>query len=157
MNYKPDPKVTKTSETTKNVITDAPVKVGIHMNTVVLMGSVCSTPELQYFKDGKRPMCKFRMCVPNNTYRGQEDLAEYFQAPLFVSIYIFGRSAELCAEHLKIGRNIFLDGQMKCHYDHTRDGIPKLEQPRGHFVHARRIQFLGWGHDNRKEQYREKE
>lgn len=148
-------KVTKESEQTKNVITDQPVKVGPFMNTVVMMGTVCRNPELRYFKDGRRPMCKFRLCVPNNSYRGQDDLAEYFEAPLFIGVYIFGKSAEVCSEQLQVGRNVFLDGQMKTHYHHTKDGIPILEQPRGHFIHARRIQFLGWGQDNRRTQYRE--
>ena len=105
-------------------------------NKVLLMGNLVRDPELRYTPSGAA-VCEFAIAVNNNfTTKAGEKREEV----TFVDITAWARQAEICAEYLKKGRPVFVEGRLK--QDRWED--QKTGQKRSKMsVTAERVQFLG--------------
>ena len=107
------------------------------LNKVLLMGNLTRDPELRYTPQGAA-VCEFAIAI-NRTYSSKT--GEKKEEVGFFDIVAWGRQAETCAEYLKKGRPVFVEGRL------TQD---RWEQPDGQKrsrirVTAERVQFLGGG------------
>lgn len=74
------------------------------LNKVLLIGRAANEPELRYTTNGKA-LCRFALAVPT-TFQQDSDV-EYYD------ITVWGSPAEMCAEYLKKGRLIFIEGRLR--------------------------------------------
>ncbi|MBI3581348.1 MAG: single-stranded DNA-binding protein [Nitrospinae bacterium] len=78
------------------------------LNRVFLMGNLTRDPELRYIPSGQA-VCALGLAV-NNKYGSGDDKKEEV---LFIDVNVWGKSAENCAEYLKKGRLVFVEGRLK--------------------------------------------
>jgi single-strand DNA-binding protein len=78
------------------------------LNKVFLIGNLTRDPELRYIPSGQA-VCSFGLAV-NNKFGGGEDKKEDV---LFIDISVWSKSAEACAEYLKKGSPVFVEGRLK--------------------------------------------
>lgn len=79
-----------------------------NLNRVFLMGNLTRDPELRYIPSGQA-VCTLGLAV-NNKYGTGDDKKEEV---LFIDVNVWGKSAENCAEYLKKGRLVFIEGRLK--------------------------------------------
>jgi single-strand DNA-binding protein len=79
-----------------------------NLNRVFLMGNLTRDPELRYIPSGQA-VCTLGLAV-NNKYGTGDDKKEEV---LFIDVNVWGKSAENCAEYLKKGRLVFVEGRLK--------------------------------------------
>ena len=97
------------------------------MNMVALVGNLATDPELRQTGQG-RAVCSFRLAVS----RPGGEQADFF------TIVTWERQAEVCAEYLKIGRRVAIEGRMHHSSWEVEDGRrSKVE------VIAQRVEMLG--------------
>lgn len=72
------------------------------------MGNLTRDPELRYIPSGQA-VCTLGLAV-NNKYGTGDDKKEEV---LFIDVNVWGKSAENCAEYLKKGRLVFVEGRLK--------------------------------------------
>lgn len=104
-------------------------------NRVILMGNLTADPELRYTKDGT-PVCSFRMAV-NEVYTTPS--GEKKENTVFVPITIWRKQAETCAEYLKKGRSVLVEGRLKMSNWTTSDGQKRSRLE----ITAGNVRFLG--------------
>lgn len=95
------------------------------MNTMMLIGTLTQDPELQ--NDTKARVCNLRVAESG----GRRD------APLYINVRAYGRQAEVCGEYLTRGRQIAIQGQLRC----EQTGTPDAPDMR-YWIAAERIDFL---------------
>ena len=78
------------------------------LNRVFLMGNLTRDPELRYIPSGQA-VCTLGLAVNNKYGAGDEKKEEV----LFIDVNVWGKSAENCAEYLKKGRLVFVEGRLK--------------------------------------------
>lgn len=98
------------------------------LNRVLLIGRAANEPELRYTTSGKA-LCRFSLAVPTTFQQDSE--VEYYD------IAVWGPAAEMCAEYLKKGRLIFLEGRLR-KSSWEKDGQKRYSYE----VIARTVQFL---------------
>ena len=100
------------------------------MNVVTLIGNLATEVELRDVGPDKK-VASFVLAVDRAARDGGAD---------FVSISVWDRQAELCAEYLGKGRRIAVDGRLK-----SRSWEEDGKRRSAIEVVARRIEFLGGG------------
>ena len=106
------------------------------LNRVLLIGNLTRDPELRYTPGGAA-VCEFAIAI-NNTYTTKQ--GEKREEVTFIDITTWARQAEICAEYLKKGRPVFVEGRLK----QDRWDDQKTGQKRSKItVTAERVQFLG--------------
>lgn len=103
-------------------------------NRIMLMGNLTRDPELRYIQSGQ-PVCEFGMAI--NRYWNSQN-GERREETCFIDITVWGKTGERCAEHLKKGKPIFLEGYLKFESWQAQDGSKRSK----HRVVADRVQFL---------------
>lgn len=73
------------------------------MNKVILMGRLCTDPEIKQSNSGAT-YCNFKVAV--DSYNGKEKQAEFF------SCTAFGKTAEFIAKYFSKGKPILIDGTL---------------------------------------------
>lgn len=106
-----------------------------NFNQVILMGNLTADPELRYLQDGTA-VCSLRMAV-NQVYT--TPAGEKKEEVVFVRVTVWRKQAESCAEYLKKGKPILVDGRLKLNQWTDKDGKKRSNLD----VVARRVQFLG--------------
>ncbi len=107
------------------------------LNRVFLIGNLTRDPELRYTPSGAGT-CEFAIGV--NRSWNDKKTGEKKDEVAFLDIVAWGRTAELCAEYLKKGRSVFVEGRLtQDRWEDTKTG-QKRSKIR---VTAERIQFLG--------------
>lgn len=105
-------------------------------NKVMLIGNLTRDPELRYTPGGAA-VCEFAIAINNNYTTKQGEKREEVT---YVDITAWARQAEICAEYLKKGRPVFVEGRLK--QDRWED--QKTGQKRTRLtVTAQVVQFLG--------------
>ncbi len=106
------------------------------LNRVLLIGNLTRDPELRYTPGGAA-VCEFAIAINSQfTTKAGEKREEV----TFVDITAWARQAEICAEYLKKGRPVFVEGRLR--QDRWED--QKTGQKRSKItVTADRVQFLG--------------
>lgn len=106
-----------------------------NLNKVLLIGNLVRDPELRYTPGGAA-VCEFAVAV-NRRYTGKQGDKE---ETAFLDIVAWARQAEICAEYLKKGRQVFVEGRLT--QDRWED--QKTGQKRSRIrITAERVQFLG--------------
>ena len=105
------------------------------LNKVLLIGNLTRDPELRYTPNGAA-VCEFTLAM-NRQWTSKQ--GEKKEEVCFVDIVCWARTAEICAEYLKKGRQCFVEGRMTLDRWETQDG-QKRSKIR---VTAERVQFLG--------------
>lgn len=105
------------------------------LNRVILIGNLTRDPELRFTAGGK-PVASFGLAV-NRNYTNKQ--GEKVQAVDYFNIVTWNRQAELCAEYVRKGTPIALEGRLQSRSWETEDGQKRSVVE----VVAERVQFLG--------------
>ena len=106
------------------------------VNKVLLIGNLTRDPELRYTPQGSA-VCEFALAL-NHSYTNKQS-GQKVEEVSFVDIVAWARTAEICAEYLKKGRQVFVEGRLKQDRWESPDG-KKMNKIR---VIAENVQFLG--------------
>ncbi|KPL06075.1 hypothetical protein AMJ85_10765 [candidate division BRC1 bacterium SM23_51] len=90
-------------------------------NRILLIGNLTRDPEVRYLPSGV-PVTTFDIAV-NERYRGRDQ--EMHEETLFIRVETFQRQAETCAEYLKKGRRVFVDGKLRIDQWEAKDGTKR--------------------------------
>lgn len=82
----------------------------MNINRVVLTGNLTRDPELRTIPASGTSVCKLGIAV--NTRRKGSD-GQWEEKPNFFRVTVFGRQAESCANYLKKGRAVAIDGRLE--------------------------------------------
>jgi len=106
------------------------------LNSVTLMGNLTADPELRHTPSGSA-VCTLRIAI-NERYKSKS--GEMEDSTVFVDVSAWGKTGENCAEYLRKGRPILVEGRLK--FDQwEKDGQKRSRLT----VTARNVQFLGDG------------
>jgi single-strand DNA-binding protein len=81
----------------------------INYNRVILAGNLTKDPELRYTPTGTKTV-SLRLAV-NRHYRTKDN--ELKEDTCFVSVNVWDRMAEMCAERLQKGKPVFIEGRLQ--------------------------------------------
>lgn len=104
-------------------------------NKVILLGNLTRDPELRYTPSGA-PVCNFDLAV-NRSYTTQS--GERRDETCYITVVVWGKQAESCAEFLNKGRPALVEGHLQQRSWETPEGQRRSK----HEVVAERVQFLG--------------
>lgn len=107
------------------------------MNHIVLIGRLTRDPELRYTPNGTA-VANFDLAVdrPSTNQQGERETD-------FIRIIAWQKQAELCANYLKKGRLVGVEGRLQIRNYETQDG----QKRRVAEVVANFVQFLDKGRD----------
>jgi single-strand DNA-binding protein len=107
-----------------------------NVNKVMLLGNLTRDPELRYTPQGAA-VCEFALAM-NYNYTNKQT-GQKVEEVSFIDIVAWGRTAETCAEYLKKGRQVFVEGRLKQDRWESPDG-KKMSKVR---VIAENVTFIG--------------
>jgi single-strand DNA-binding protein len=110
-------------------------------NKAILMGNLTRDPELRTTPSGA-PVCNFDLAL-NRTYTSQT--GEKKEEVCYVTIVVWGKQAENCAQYLKKGRGAHVEGHLQQRSWTTPEGQKRTKME----VVAERVQFLSDGRSGR--------
>ena len=107
------------------------------LNRVIIVGNLTKDPELKFIPSGQA-VCNLRMAT-NRKWKAAN--GEWKDEVTYVSVVVWGKSAEACGEYLKKGSPALVEGRLQSRSWETDNGEKRsiLE------VVAERVQFLGSG------------
>lgn len=105
------------------------------LNKVMIIGRLTRDPELRYTPQGVQ-VCEMRI-ASSRAYRTPN--GEKREDTVYVDVTTWRRQAEVAAQYLKKGREVFIEGHLTYDEWETSDG-QKRSKIR---VTAQRLQFLG--------------
>lgn len=116
------------------------------MNSVVLIGRLVRDPELRYLPNGGMAVTRFSIAVDKQLSRDKKQEMESKGQPTadFINIVVWGKQGENCANYLKKGRNVALQGRIQTGSYTAQDGTKKYTTD----VVAEKVQFIDWGDNN---------
>jgi single-strand DNA-binding protein len=106
------------------------------MNQVVLIGRLTRDPELRFIPNSGTAVARFSMAV--NREFSKEKEADFF------NIVVWGKPAESCANYLKKGRLVAVNGSMRNNNYEDKNGVKHYNIE----INAQRVEFLEWGDKN---------
>lgn len=107
-----------------------------NVNKVMLLGNLTRDPELRYTPQGSA-VCEFALAM-NYSYTNKQS-GQKVEEVSFIDIVAWGRTGEICAEYLKKGRQVFVEGRLKQDRWESPEG-KKMSKIR---VIAENVQFIG--------------
>jgi single-strand DNA-binding protein len=105
------------------------------LNKVFLLGNLTKDPELKFVPAGTA-VANLRMAT-NRKYKVAS--GEWKDDVTYVSVEVWGKSAEACGEYLKKGSSLLVEGRLKLKEWTAQDGQKRSMIE----VVAERVQFLG--------------
>jgi len=105
-------------------------------NKVILLGNLTRDPELRYTPQGAA-VCEFALAL-NYQYTNKQT-GQKVEEVSFIDIVAWGKTGEICAEYLKKGRQVMVEGRLKQDRWEAQDG-KKMSKVR---VTAENVQFVG--------------
>jgi single-strand DNA-binding protein len=111
----------------------------MNINRVVLTGNLTRDPELRSVPEGPT-VCKLGVAV-NTRRKNREGVWE--ERPNYFRVTVFGRQAESCANYLRKGRPVAIDGRLEWS-QWERDGVTRESID----IIADSVQFLGGRDDS---------
>jgi len=120
------------------------------LNNVVLIGRLTKDPELRYTATGI-PVATFRLAVDKGLSREKKQEMEAKGQPTadFISIVVYGKQAENCANYLAKGRLAAIQGRIQSRTYDAMDGSRRYVTE----VVANRVEFLEWGESSQRPDY----
>jgi len=107
------------------------------MNQVVLIGRLTKDPVLRFIPNSGTAVARFSIAVNREFKREGQPDADFF------NIVVWGKSAENCANYLKKGRLVAVNGQMRNNNYEDKNGVKHYTIE----INANRVQFLEWGNN----------
>jgi single-strand DNA-binding protein len=107
-----------------------------NVNKVMLLGNLTRDPELRYTPQGSA-VCEFALAM-NHSYTNKQS-GQKVDEVSYIDIVAWGRTGEICAEYLKKGRQVFVEGRLKQDRWESPEG-KKMSKIR---VIAENVQFIG--------------
>jgi len=105
------------------------------LNHVFLMGNLTRDPELRRTPSGST-LTSFGLAV-NESYKDKEGQA--VERALFIDVVTWGRQAESCAEYMKKGSPVLVEGKLRLEQWETEEKQKRSK----HTVQATRVAFIG--------------
>jgi single-strand DNA-binding protein len=106
------------------------------VNKVMLLGNLTRDPELRYTPQGAA-VCDFALAL-NRSYTNKQS-GQRVDEVTFIDVVAWGRTAETCAEYLKKGRQVFVEGRLQQDRWESPDG-KKMSKVK---VTAEQVTFVG--------------
>ncbi len=106
-----------------------------NMNVVVLTANLTRDPELRH-TNGGTPYCNLGIAV--NGSRKDANTGEWVDDPNFFNVTVWGARGERCAEFLKKGSPVAIEGRLD--WNASGEGKDRREYVS---IVARQVQFLG--------------
>jgi single-strand DNA-binding protein len=88
------------------------------VNKVILVGNLGADPELRYTSSG-RPVCDMRIAT-SQTWTGRD--GQRNERTDWHRIVVWGKQGENCANYLKKGRQVYVEGRLQTRSWEDRDG-----------------------------------
>jgi len=110
------------------------------MINLQVIGNLGKDPELRYLPDGQ-PVARFSIA---SNRQWKDAAGKKYSETLWVEVSAFGKLAEVCAQHLKKGRQIFVTGRPSIHLYQAKTGEPAASLR----ITAASIEFLGGKSDS---------
>ena len=88
------------------------------INKVILIGNLGADPEVRYASSGVA-VCNFTMAT-TRTYKDKQ--GERKDETEWHRVVAFGRTAEVCGEYLKKGRQVYIEGRLQTREWQDKDG-----------------------------------
>jgi single-strand DNA-binding protein len=104
-------------------------------NKITIVGYLGRDPELRYTPQGTA-VCNFSVATTEKRKNARGEQEEH---TIWFRVTAWGRQAELAAEYLAKGRQIYVEGRLRLEQYTDRDGNPRTSAE----VNASDIQFLG--------------
>lgn len=113
------------------------------MNSVVLIGRLARDPELKFIPSTGMAVTKFTLAVDKEMSRDkkQEMTTQGKQTADFISITVFGKQAENCANYLTKGSQCAVHGRVSTGSFTTQTGEKRYTTD----IIADRVEFIGAG------------
>ena len=107
------------------------------LNKVFLIGNLTKDPELKFIPSGQA-VANLRLAT-NRKWKGAD--GQLKEETTFISVVVWGKSAEACGEYLKKGSPLLVEGRLQSRSWETEDGQKRSVVE----VVAERTQFLSGG------------
>lgn len=107
------------------------------INSVTMVGRLIADPELRHLASGSA-VCTFTLA--HSSYFKNKG-GEKCEDSTFIKVEIWNKSAEYCAEHLKKGQPVVVEGSLKQDEWQDKDTGKKRT---AHKIKASKIQQLEW-------------
>jgi len=104
-------------------------------NKITIVGYLGRDPQLRYTTQGTA-VCNFSVAT---TEKRKNATGETEEHTIWFRVAAWGRQAELAAEYLAKGRQVYVEGRLRLEQYTDRDGNPRTSAE----VNASDIQFLG--------------
>jgi len=92
----------------------------MYQNEVTIIGNLTKTPELKAFGNDGGRLTNLNIAV--NTVYYDKETKEKKESVEFISVLVFGKTAENCASYLIKGQKVFVRGKIKNKVEQTPDG-----------------------------------
>ncbi|HYA36320.1 MAG TPA: single-stranded DNA-binding protein [Candidatus Binataceae bacterium] len=106
------------------------------VNKVILVGNLGRDPEIRYLPSGQT-VANFSVATTER-FKGRDgamkDQTEWH------NIVAYGKTAELCGQYLKKGRQVYIEGRLQTRQWEAKDGSGKRSRTE---IVALNVQFLG--------------
>jgi single-strand DNA-binding protein len=107
------------------------------VNKCIFIGNLGMEPDTKYLPDGTA-VTTFNMAV-SETYK-DKNTGDQKEATEWITVESWGRLAEICAEHLTKGQQVFVEGKYKTDTWQDKDTGDKRYRTK---IRADQVQFLG--------------
>jgi len=105
-------------------------------NKVILLGNLTRDPELRYTPQGSA-VCEFALAL-NYQYTNKQT-GQKVEEVSFIDIVAWGKTGEICAEYLKKGRQVYIEGRLQTRKWQDKEGQDRYTTE----IIADRMQMLG--------------
>jgi single-strand DNA-binding protein len=105
------------------------------VNKVILLGRLGKDPELR-FTASQLPVCTFTMATGDKRKDASGNWTEHTE---WHTVVAFGKTAELCSNYLKKGREAFIDGRIQTRKWQDKEGKDRYTTE----IVANSVQFVG--------------
>jgi single-strand DNA-binding protein len=109
----------------------------LSLNKVLLIGNLTRDPEMRYIPSGTA-VAEFGLAIDREW---KDKSGEKKDDTCFVDITVWGRTAEICNQYLKKGRQVYIEGRLDYSAWETKEGDKRSKLR----VVADRVQFLSSG------------
>ena len=107
------------------------------VNKVILIGRLGANPVLRETKSGFS-VVHFPLATSRRVQSNEKE-GELMEETQWHRVVTWGKQGEICAQHLKKGSSVFIEGSMRSHKYEAKDGQSRMAFE----VHAENVSFLG--------------
>ena len=108
------------------------------LNKVMVIGNLGADPETKYLPSG---VAVTKMSVAVTETWKDKQTGEAKERTEWINIEAWGKTAELCAEYLEKGKQVYVEGNLQTDSWEGEDGVKKYFTK----VRAQEVKFLGGG------------